>query len=228
MSWLSRVAWSQVDDGCPLWLWRGSLEVDAPQQELLQRLLREQELWVGNLRQAAVVETLAPTPTSTSSGAEATTWTLDLHGSICCSGKETHWDFRSSQDPASSHPRHQSETVLSLENETTQPQTPPLGAGFICEPCQDLAAGPVLRAPLPVVRVHGSSPGAGGGDQGPCSLLSLPAGAHRSQEDAADACVSNRHWVRTETFNTNPVQRDVSVWLCSFAPGIGRCSGTAK
>ena len=49
----------QMDDGCPLWMWRGSVEVDAPQKELLQRLLREQQLWEGSLRQASVIQTLS-------------------------------------------------------------------------------------------------------------------------------------------------------------------------
>lgn len=48
-----------MDDGCPLWMWRGSVEVDAPQTELLQRLLREQELWERNLHKAAVIQTLS-------------------------------------------------------------------------------------------------------------------------------------------------------------------------
>lgn len=48
-----------MDDGCPLWMWRGSVEVEAPQTELLHRLLREQELWEGGLRQAAVIQTLS-------------------------------------------------------------------------------------------------------------------------------------------------------------------------
>ncbi|KAF3841169.1 hypothetical protein F7725_007031 [Dissostichus mawsoni] len=49
----------EMDDGCPLWMWRGSVEVDAPQKELLQRLLREQQLWEGSLRQASVIQTLS-------------------------------------------------------------------------------------------------------------------------------------------------------------------------
>ena len=49
----------QLDDGCPLWMWRGSVDVEAAPPELLQRLLREQELWVGGLRQPAVVQTLS-------------------------------------------------------------------------------------------------------------------------------------------------------------------------
>ncbi|XP_070772995.1 rho GTPase-activating protein 7 [Enoplosus armatus] len=53
------LAFKKMDDGCPLWMWRGSVEVDAPQKELLHRLLREQELWERSLRQAAVIQTLS-------------------------------------------------------------------------------------------------------------------------------------------------------------------------
>ncbi|XP_067464994.1 rho GTPase-activating protein 7 isoform X2 [Thunnus thynnus] len=53
------LAFKKMDDGCPLWMWQGSVEVDAPQKELLHRLLREQELWEGRLRQAAVIQTLS-------------------------------------------------------------------------------------------------------------------------------------------------------------------------
>ncbi|XP_072230787.1 rho GTPase-activating protein 7 isoform X1 [Leuresthes tenuis] len=53
------LAFKKMNDDCPLWLWRGSVEVDAPQQELLHRLLREQQLWDRNLHQAAVIQTLS-------------------------------------------------------------------------------------------------------------------------------------------------------------------------
>uniref|UniRef100_A0A667Y627 Si:dkeyp-23e4.3 n=1 Tax=Myripristis murdjan TaxID=586833 RepID=A0A667Y627_9TELE len=53
------LAYKKVDDGCPLWLWRGGVEVDAPQKELLHRLLREPAAWEGELRQAAVVQSLS-------------------------------------------------------------------------------------------------------------------------------------------------------------------------
>lgn len=33
--------------------------MDAPQQDLLRRLLREQQLWEGNLSQAAVMQTIS-------------------------------------------------------------------------------------------------------------------------------------------------------------------------
>lgn len=48
-----------MDDGCPLCLWRGSVEVDAPQEELLHRLLREHGLWEANLLRSEVVQTLS-------------------------------------------------------------------------------------------------------------------------------------------------------------------------
>ncbi|XP_063751648.1 rho GTPase-activating protein 7 isoform X2 [Eleginops maclovinus] len=53
------LASKKMDDGCPLWMWRGSVEVDAPQKELLHRLLREQQLWEGSLRQASIIQTLS-------------------------------------------------------------------------------------------------------------------------------------------------------------------------
>lgn len=46
-------------DGCPLGTWRGSVDVDAPQQELLLRLLREQHLWEEHLQHAAVLHALS-------------------------------------------------------------------------------------------------------------------------------------------------------------------------
>lgn len=49
----------QMDDSCPLWMWRGSVEVDAAQEELLHRLLREQQLWEGDLHRATVIQTLS-------------------------------------------------------------------------------------------------------------------------------------------------------------------------
>ncbi|MEQ2168162.1 hypothetical protein GOODEAATRI_011562, partial [Goodea atripinnis] len=51
--------WKEMSDGCPLWMWRGSVEVDAPQQDLLHRLLRDQQLWEANLRRADVIQTLS-------------------------------------------------------------------------------------------------------------------------------------------------------------------------
>ncbi|XP_029483491.2 rho GTPase-activating protein 7 isoform X1 [Oncorhynchus nerka] len=52
------LAIKKVDDGWPLRLWKGSIEVDAPQKEALQRVLREQGLWEKTLKQSAVVQTL--------------------------------------------------------------------------------------------------------------------------------------------------------------------------
>uniref|UniRef100_A0A8C7HZI2 Si:dkeyp-23e4.3 n=1 Tax=Oncorhynchus kisutch TaxID=8019 RepID=A0A8C7HZI2_ONCKI len=52
------LAIKKVDDGWPLRLWKGSVEVDAPQKEALQRVLREQGLWEKTLKQSAVVQTL--------------------------------------------------------------------------------------------------------------------------------------------------------------------------
>ncbi|XP_031606216.2 rho GTPase-activating protein 7 isoform X1 [Oreochromis aureus] len=53
------LAYKKMDDSCPLWMWRGSVEVDAAQGELLHRLLREQQLWEEGLHQAAVIQTLS-------------------------------------------------------------------------------------------------------------------------------------------------------------------------
>ncbi|XP_066502554.1 rho GTPase-activating protein 7 isoform X2 [Hoplias malabaricus] len=52
------VAFKKVEDGFPLLLWRGMVEVDAPQQEVLQCVLREHERWQGDLLHSEVVETL--------------------------------------------------------------------------------------------------------------------------------------------------------------------------
>uniref|UniRef100_A0A8C8MAF3 Uncharacterized protein n=1 Tax=Oncorhynchus tshawytscha TaxID=74940 RepID=A0A8C8MAF3_ONCTS len=52
------LAIKKVDDGWPLRLWKGSIEVDAPQKEALQRVLREQGLWEKTLKQSAVVQNL--------------------------------------------------------------------------------------------------------------------------------------------------------------------------
>ncbi|KAK6317193.1 hypothetical protein J4Q44_G00125930 [Coregonus suidteri] len=52
------LVFKKVDDGWPLRLWKGSVEVDAPQKEALQRVLREQGLWEKTLKQSAVVQTL--------------------------------------------------------------------------------------------------------------------------------------------------------------------------
>lgn len=47
-----------MDDGCLLWMWRGTVEVEATELELLHRLLRQPELWQRNLLQATIVQTL--------------------------------------------------------------------------------------------------------------------------------------------------------------------------
>ncbi|CDQ71065.1 unnamed protein product [Oncorhynchus mykiss] len=52
------LAFKKVDDGWPLRLWKGSVEVDAPQKEALQRVLREHGHWEKTLKQSAVVQTL--------------------------------------------------------------------------------------------------------------------------------------------------------------------------
>ena len=47
-----------MEDGYPLLLWRGAVEVEAPQQEVLQRILREHGQWQSDLLHSEVVETL--------------------------------------------------------------------------------------------------------------------------------------------------------------------------
>ncbi|XP_073680410.1 rho GTPase-activating protein 7 [Garra rufa] len=63
--WISRsicdhvdVAVKKVEDSYPLRLWRGTTEVDAPQQEVFHRVLREQSQWQRDLLHTEVVETL--------------------------------------------------------------------------------------------------------------------------------------------------------------------------
>ncbi|XP_056140338.1 LOW QUALITY PROTEIN: rho GTPase-activating protein 7 [Lampris incognitus] len=53
------LSFKKMDDGCPLWMWRGCVEVEAPQKELLHLLLREQELREGGVSQAGVIRTLS-------------------------------------------------------------------------------------------------------------------------------------------------------------------------
>ncbi|XP_074528528.1 rho GTPase-activating protein 7 isoform X2 [Halichoeres trimaculatus] len=53
------LSYKKMDDGCPLWMWRGVVEVESAQKELLQRLLRDQALWESNLSQAAIIQTLS-------------------------------------------------------------------------------------------------------------------------------------------------------------------------
>nr|XP_057942752.1 rho GTPase-activating protein 7 isoform X3 [Doryrhamphus excisus] len=52
------LAAKKMDNGCPLWMWRGSVEVEAHQEDLFHRLLREHEQWEGALHQPAVIHTL--------------------------------------------------------------------------------------------------------------------------------------------------------------------------
>ncbi|XP_057677001.1 rho GTPase-activating protein 7 [Corythoichthys intestinalis] len=52
------LAVNKTYDDCPLWTWRGSVEVDAPQEVLLQRLLGEPQLWDARARDATVIQTL--------------------------------------------------------------------------------------------------------------------------------------------------------------------------
>uniref|UniRef100_H2RLS7 Si:dkeyp-23e4.3 n=2 Tax=Takifugu rubripes TaxID=31033 RepID=H2RLS7_TAKRU len=52
------LAFKKMDDSCLLWMWRGSVEVEATELELLHRLLRQPELWQRNLLQATIVQTL--------------------------------------------------------------------------------------------------------------------------------------------------------------------------
>ncbi|KAK2872957.1 hypothetical protein Q8A67_022854 [Cirrhinus molitorella] len=47
-----------VEDGYPLRLWRGMTEIDASQQEVFHRVLREQSQWQRDLLHSEVVETL--------------------------------------------------------------------------------------------------------------------------------------------------------------------------
>uniref|UniRef100_A0A8C6NT53 StAR-related lipid transfer protein 13 n=1 Tax=Nothobranchius furzeri TaxID=105023 RepID=A0A8C6NT53_NOTFU len=64
-SWMSRpssdhteLAFKKVGDGNPLRRWRVSIEVSAAPTEVLQRLLRERSLWLTELQQEKVLETL--------------------------------------------------------------------------------------------------------------------------------------------------------------------------
>lgn len=54
------LAYKKMEDEHALRLWRGSVEVDCPQQEALQRVLREPEAWAGEetLQEARVLQTL--------------------------------------------------------------------------------------------------------------------------------------------------------------------------
>ncbi|KAM9332421.1 rho GTPase-activating protein 7 isoform 2-T2 [Pholidichthys leucotaenia] len=52
------LAFKKMDDGCPLWTWRGSVEVDATQVDILHRLLREQQLWEQCLHHTTIIQSL--------------------------------------------------------------------------------------------------------------------------------------------------------------------------
>jgi len=64
-------------------------------------------------------------------------------------------------------------------------------------PVQDLAGWPEFWPVVSVLCIHGSPRCAGGGDQVPRPLLSLPAGANRNHQDPTDTPLSNRYRVRT-------------------------------
>ncbi|KAM8835788.1 rho GTPase-activating protein 7 [Synchiropus picturatus] len=64
--WRSRVtpehielSFKKVDDSCPLWLWRGRLEVKASTQVLMQKLLKEPNFWDCGVGQATTVTSLS-------------------------------------------------------------------------------------------------------------------------------------------------------------------------
>jgi len=54
------MAYKKVGDGHPLRLWRVSTEVEAPPQELLQRVLRERHVWDYSLLKWRIVARLEP------------------------------------------------------------------------------------------------------------------------------------------------------------------------
>lgn len=54
------MAYKKVGDGHPLRLWRVSTEVEAPPQELLQRVLRERHIWDYSLLKWRIVARLDP------------------------------------------------------------------------------------------------------------------------------------------------------------------------
>ena len=54
------MAYKKVGDGHPLRLWRVAVEVEAPPQELLQRVLRERQTWDDNMLKWRVAARLEP------------------------------------------------------------------------------------------------------------------------------------------------------------------------
>ncbi|XP_041078882.1 rho GTPase-activating protein 7-like isoform X2 [Polyodon spathula] len=52
------LAFKKVDDAHPLRIWKASAEIEASQEEVLNRILREQNIWDKNLQQSKVIEAL--------------------------------------------------------------------------------------------------------------------------------------------------------------------------
>ncbi|XP_041122562.1 rho GTPase-activating protein 7-like isoform X2 [Polyodon spathula] len=52
------LAFKKVDDAHPLRLWKASAEIEASQGEVLDRILREQNIWDKNFQQSKVIEAL--------------------------------------------------------------------------------------------------------------------------------------------------------------------------
>ncbi|KAK6474942.1 rho GTPase-activating protein 7-like isoform X1 [Huso huso] len=52
------LAFKKVDDAHPLRLWKASAEIEASQGEVLNRILREQNIWDKNFQQSKVIEAL--------------------------------------------------------------------------------------------------------------------------------------------------------------------------
>ncbi|KAM7397652.1 hypothetical protein PAMA_005796 [Pampus argenteus] len=117
------LAFKKMDDSCPLWMWRGSVEVDAPQKKLLHRLLREQELWEGGLRQAAVIQTL-------SKDAEIYRYLLQGQGhGLGCRPPQEHLLLRTWQTDPSSGPLYLSSVS------TEHPEVPVEGVRVLVHSC---------------------------------------------------------------------------------------------
>ncbi|XP_006632006.2 rho GTPase-activating protein 7 isoform X1 [Lepisosteus oculatus] len=52
------LAFRKVNDGNPLRFWRGTVEVEATQEEVFHRILREQRLWEKDFQHTKIIETL--------------------------------------------------------------------------------------------------------------------------------------------------------------------------
>lgn len=87
-------------------------------------------------------------------------------------------------------------TILAWSGNALGPGPSSPGDLLLCS--QDLAGRPDLRPPLPVLGIHRAPRGAARGGQSPHPLLPLPAGAQRSEEDPADARLSDRRAVRRD------------------------------